>query len=168
MKTTENRRALPAPEKQKPRFRFRYWLLLLLLPGIWWSTTQVDAVCVSPRSYAVVSTLQWEEDVILCEYTSRYRSTFTHDYVLQDGAVYFPAKRPLLDGQRLGDGYHGAWKLNPDAVLDLQTRTYVPVDAIYLGNPDKDAVLVWQRGMTLPTPSQAQRAAAEGWDWIIF
>lgn len=132
--------------------------------GAWWGLTQQDMVSVPSADYQVLEALQLPEGEIFCSYQSRYVSTFTHHYLIVGRTVYFPAKRPILDKS---DTCTGRWIMDPDSVWDKASGTYVPVDAIYLGNPE-DAILIWKRGMPLSAASDEDLARIDGYERIIF
>lgn len=139
-------------------------MLLAGLWGVWWGLTQKDVIYVPSADYQVLEALQLPEGEIFCSYRSRYYSAFSHHYRICESAVYFPAKRPILDRS---DTYTGRWIMDPDSVWDKSAKSYVPVNAIYLGNPE-DAILIWKRGMTLPAASKADLARIDGYEQIIF
>lgn len=139
-------------------------VILAGLQGAWWGLTQADILPVPSGDYQVLEALQMPEGSIFCTYQSRYFSTFTHHYLILGNTVYFPAKRPLLDRP---DGHIDRWLMDPDSVWDKSTEAYVPVDAIYLGNPE-DAILVWKRGITLPAASDPDLARINSYQRIIF
>lgn len=134
----------------------------------WHGLTQADCIPVSSKDYQVEKVLQLQDGDIFCSYYVRYHSTFTHHYVITDNIVYFPAMRPVLDRTYSTLEKHGGcWIMNPDSVWDENNQTYIPVEAIYLGNPD-DCVLIWQQGMDLPIASSEQQTWIESADWTIF
>lgn len=134
----------------------------------WQGLTQADCVAVRSEDYQMKRVLQLQDGDIFCSYQVRYPSTFTHHYVILDNTVYFPARRPVLDRTYAAPEEHiGSWIMDPDSVWDESGQTYIPVDAIYLGNPE-DCVLVWQRGMELPIASAEEQAMIDAADRTIF
>lgn len=134
----------------------------------WQGLTQVDSIPVSSQDYQVNKVMQLRDGNIFCGYSVRYHSTFTHHYVITDDCVYFPALRPVLDRTYSAFGEHsGGWIMNPNSVWNEHTQQYIPVNAIYLGNPE-DSILIWRRGMDLPIASSEEQAWVDSADRTIY